>query len=266
MQAIACFSVELGNKLGNEPLKIDPAVRGTGEAYGLRRQLHCEAGMAGLSDNVLKRTQALVSTAPHHRLNTNRSLDATAEQAECIGWLASAANLIEKLIPDPTNSYRKLAAEKQLQANALPYQAHMFASHLEAALRLLALDADAGLLASIEARVSGETFDDLLDHSAAYLEDSRHQPAGVLAGVVFEDTIRRLCDAHDIEHRGKELDTALSALKSKNVLTKLEQKEGIAAADLRAKATHADWKAFNADQVASVIAFTRRLIREKLAI
>jgi len=48
-------------------------------------------------------------------------------------------------------------------------------------------------------------------------------------------------------------------------LNKLEGKEAKAAADLRTSATHARWEEFNAEQVESVIKFTRRLVRGKLA-
>jgi hypothetical protein len=41
-------------------------------------------------------------------------------------------------------------------------------------------------------RVRAETFDKFLDHGQAYLNDDRKMEAGVIAGVVFEDTIRRI--------------------------------------------------------------------------
>jgi hypothetical protein len=224
--------------------------------------------MVGLSKQVRERINNLVATAPHQRVSVHNDTGSVNNEgaAQCIGWLTSVANVIENIIADPQSSYRRLAVEKLNQANAAVYHAHIFAAHMAAALPQLMVDVDAGLIASIESRVSGETFDDLLDHAQQYLSEGRHEPAGVLAGVVFEDTIRRTCEKHGIEHRDKELDTAMSALKAAGVLTKLEQKEGIAAADLRGNATHANWVAFSAPQVEAVIAFTRRIIREKLAI
>lgn len=221
--------------------------------------------MAGLSKNVRERIEGLIAAAPHQRVRL--SDNANEEQAaQCVGWLTSVANIVENVVPDSANSYRRLAIEKVRQANLEAYNAHIFAAHMSNALAQLLVDVDAGLIASIEARISGETFDDLLDHAQQYLKEGRYEPAGVLAGVVFEDTIRRTCEKHKIEHRDKELDTAMNALKSAGVLTKLEQKEGIAAADLRGNATHANWKAFSAPQVEAVISFTRRIIREKLAV
>ena len=40
---------------------------------------------------------------------------------------------------------------------------------------------------------AGGAFDDFLDHGEAYLKAGRKDPAGVIAGVVLEDTIRRIC-------------------------------------------------------------------------
>jgi hypothetical protein len=168
------------------------------------------------------------------------------------------------VLPSPDAPYRQsIAAHVEFAVNH-PRLAHESVVRVAPILTHLAADITAGLLFDVEARVSAETFDDLLDHAEAYLADGRHQPAGVLAGVVFEDTIRRLCEKHGIGQRGKELDSLLNALKAASVLTKLEGKEGIAAADVRNKATHAQWGEFNGDQVRVVIAFARRLIREKL--
>jgi hypothetical protein len=37
------------------------------------------------------------------------------------------------------------------------------------------------------------TFDDFLDHDGEYLRHGKRDEAAVLAGIVFEDTIRRIC-------------------------------------------------------------------------
>jgi hypothetical protein len=92
----------------------------------------------------------------------------------------------------------------------------------------------------------------------------RKEPAGVLTGVVFEDTIHKLCARHEIPHQGVSLEPLLTALNSKSVLTPLERKEGTTAAALRTSATHARWTEFESDQVKTVLAFTRRLLRDKL--
>ena len=86
----------------------------------------------------------------------------------------------------------------------------------------------------------------------------------MIAGVVFEDTVRRLCAVAGIEDANKTVDPLINALKAGGLFSKLEAKEAVAAGDLRAAATHARWEEFNGDQVRIVIAFTRRLLRDKL--
>jgi hypothetical protein len=220
--------------------------------------------MSRISEEVSKRLDQVIETCPV-KITSNEGTHNGPLQAACIGWMSTAINMIELLVPDPNSGYRVLAAAEREAALRSIYNVNKIVGHLLEVLKALKIDAQQGLLTKIEACVSGETFDDILDHAAQYLSEGRHAPSGVLAGVTFEDTIRRLCDKHNIVHRGRELDTLLSALKSANVLTKLEQKEGIVGADVRAKATHADWSAFNAEQVETVIKLTRRLVREKLA-
>jgi hypothetical protein len=89
----------------------------------------------------------------------------------------------------------------------------------------------------------------LLDHAAAYLDEGRKDPAGAIVGVVFEDTIRRICRANGIIEAGQTCEPLINALTTSGVLSKLESKEAKAASDLRANATHAWWDKFNAEQV-----------------
>jgi hypothetical protein len=126
-------------------------------------------------------------------------------------------------------------------------------------------DLEAGLLGSLEVQISAQTFDDMLDHADAYVGQKRLEPAGVLAGVVFEDTVRKLSEKRGIAASNVQLDTLLSELVKVGAITPLERKEGTAAAALRTSATHARWAEFTLDQVEAVIRFTRRLIRERLA-
>lgn len=152
-------------------------------------------------------------------------------------------------------------ALEHLQGRGLPDAASL----LYGQLGQLRHDFAAGLLNDLEAQVSAQTFDDLLDHAVAYLQERRPEPAAVLAGVVFEDTIRKLCRKHSIPSNDIQLDSLLSTLVTGGHLSPLERKEGTTAAALRTSATHARWDKFNAQQVDAVIHFTRRLLREKLA-
>lgn len=125
-------------------------------------------------------------------------------------------------------------------------------------------DMDAGLLGSVADHARAETFDNFLDHGEAYLKDKRVQEAGVIAGVVFEDAVRRICRKHSITEQGVKLDTLISELVKVNALTEMKAKRARVAAGVRTKATHAQWNEFTASDVDEAITFTRELIDSQL--
>lgn len=184
------------------------------------------------------------------------------DRSQASGWCVSAAGLIYSLVADPQHPYRR-EAEARIALATTDIRSAILGLH--GMLQNIRRDLDAGLLSNLELRFSARTFDDLLDHATAYLQDRRHEPAGVLAGVVFEDTVRKLCDKHSIPQDGIKLENLLSELVKRSVLTPLERKEATTASGLRTSATHARWDEYGISQVVPVIDFTRRLIREKLA-
>jgi hypothetical protein len=112
--------------------------------------------------------------------------------------------------------------------------------------------------------VRAETFDDFLDYADAYREEGQKQPAGVLAGVVFEDTIRRICRDKNITDKDGDLEQLINALTRQNVITGQQSKQAKLAAHVRAKATHALWDEYDLDGVAAAIQLTKTLLREHL--
>jgi hypothetical protein len=125
-------------------------------------------------------------------------------------------------------------------------------------------DLDAGLIADFGNKIRAETFDDFLEHADAYRQEGQKQAAGVLAGVVFEDTIRRIRRDKGIEEKGEELDKLINALARKTVITGQQARQDRTAGFVRTKATHAQWDAFNLNGVAETITLTRTLLAEHL--
>ena len=107
-----------------------------------------------------------------------------------IAWLSAAAAALALLIPDRFNAYRTKI--DSLVAFSTSTSAVQDVQTAAAMLQHVVNDLDAGTLLSIADSVSAETFEDLLDHAEAYLKKKRKDPAGVLAGVVFEDAARRV--------------------------------------------------------------------------
>jgi hypothetical protein len=109
-------------------------------------------------------------------------------------------------------------------------------------LRQLKSDFEAGFLSNLESQVAAQTLDDFLDHAEAYLKERRKEPAGVLTGVVFEDSIRQLCRRHNIIEVGSNLDLLLSELVKKDVIRPIDRSDCTTAAKLRTSATMPDGK------------------------
>jgi hypothetical protein len=133
-----------------------------------------------------------------------------------------------------------------------------------ALLTRLGEEMDRGLLTSIENHAIALTFDDFLDHGAEYLKYGRKNEAGVIAGIVFEDTIRRICRVLEIDEKGVPLDKLISELARRDVLTGLKAKRARAAAGLRTSAAHARWDEIELADVAPVIELTKELIEAHL--
>jgi hypothetical protein len=127
-------------------------------------------------------------------------------------------------------------------------------------LARLLQEIEGGLLTTIENHAIAVTFDDFLDHGAEYLKQGRKNEAAVIGGIVFEDTIRRICRVLDIQENDVPLDTLISELTKREVLTPLKAKRARAAAGLRTSAAHARWEEIQLGDVKPVIEFTRELM------
>jgi hypothetical protein len=179
----------------------------------------------------------------------------------CEGWITEAVNVIEVAVPVESNSYRRRVRELE---NHSRYMVANKVAAIAACLQAFLFDLDAGLIADFGNKVRAETFDDFLDHADKYREEGQKQAAGVLAAVVFEDTIRRICRNKNIADKDKNLEQLINALASKTVITGQQSKQAKVAAHVRTKATHALWDEYDFDGVADTIQLTRTLLREHL--
>jgi len=123
---------------------------------------------------------------------------------------------------------------------------------------------EGGLLTTIENHAIAVTFDDFLDHGAEYLKRGRKDEAAVIAGIVFEDTLRRICRNLNIGEKGISLEALIAELVKRDVLTELKAKRARAAAGLRTSAAHARWEEIQFSDVKPVIEFNRELMAAHL--
>ena len=182
----------------------------------------------------------------------------------CSAWLTAAQNAVHLACQNPQAHYRQKA--DRVASGNHGFRIHAAVGELASVLRTFLEDADAGLLASVADRARAELFDDFLDHAETYLREKRKNEAGAIAGVVFEDTLRRVCRKNLIPEKGSKLDALISQLASRGELSAVKAKRARAAADVRTKATHAQWSEFELSDVQATIEFTRELITTKLDI
>ena len=214
-----------------------------------------------LTNTIRQRIENLLHEGKRLRAD-HQSVVSSTEIAECRAWIVSALNMVAVLCPESGNHYRMQAEgiDRRVKGSSIHYDVRELAHLLEYLLK----DIDAGLITSIEDRAIAVTFDDFLDHAMAYYDESRKQEAGVIAGVVFEDTLRRVCRKHGIVERDEKLDSLISALSKLGVLSATKAKRARVAAHVRTKATHAQWDEFDLSDVNAAIEVTRELISREL--
>ncbi|NOT20550.1 MAG: hypothetical protein HOP24_09835 [Sideroxydans sp.] len=181
---------------------------------------------------------------------------------ECAGWIVSATNIIQLLCLHPTSPY--LASAEKIVARGIHLRAQDQVGEVASILAALLTDAKQGLITSIADHARAEIFDDFLDHAIAYSKQNRKFEAGVIAGVVFEDTLRRICRKHEIEDKDVSLDNLITELSKRDILSATKAKRARVAAHVRTKATHAQRDEFDIKDVQSCIEFSQEIIANEL--
>lgn len=184
------------------------------------------------------------------------------QMAECSAWITAAQNAVHLVATSPSEPYRLKV--DHIAGKPHGYIIHEGVRELASVLRNMADDAKAGLLASVANQARAETFDDFLDHADAYLREGKKNEAGVIAGVVFEDTMRQICRNESIAEKGLKLDGLITELTTRGELSGVKAKRARVAAHVRTKASHAQWDEYELEDVRATIEFTRELILAKL--
>jgi hypothetical protein len=220
-----------------------------------------------IGDNVRQKLKDLIARAPALVDDSAFRLDGydhlprdPHHTAKCSAWIAEALNAISYAIPSPQNPYRA-----RIEHAGKGTQLHKRVASIAETLRALLPDIDAGLLGDLSNQVRAETFDNFLDHGQAYLDDDHKMEAGVISGVVFEDTVRRIYrDKIADDDKGKKVEEIINALKKEGVIKGQQSKQAKVAAHVRNAASHAQWDEFTIDGVRDTIQVTRRFLADHL--
>lgn len=216
-----------------------------------------------IEEEIGTRLQQLLDDSGHLSIgNRNDQCTDPRQMQACSAWLTAAQHLVHLICSEPGAPYRSKA--DQIASRDYGYMVHFAVGELASVLSALQKDAALGLLASVADRARAETFDNFLDHADAYLQDNRKNEAGVIAGVVFEDTVRQVCRKNMIAEQDRSIDALISALANIGKISAVKAKRARVAANVRAKATHAQWDEFDIKDVRATIEFTKEIIESNL--
>lgn len=209
-------------------------------------------------DNLIKKTTALHGTY-------NGKHASPEVKAKCKACLASANNLVSMIFAERiSNPY----SDQLRSVEALfVIQDYISYEHIQICTEVLINlknDIENGLVETLEDKVTAENFDDFLDHAEAYYNDKKIAQAGVIAGVVFEDTIRKICKKFEIEISGQKLENLINSLKRENYIEKTKSFRCKVGAAVRGTAAHANWEELDEGSVRDTILLTRELLGEFL--
>jgi len=174
-------------------------------------------------------------------------------------WVAEAINVVELAVPNPLQPYRR-----RLFAATLPLTAIECVYGISSLLRSLLEDIDLGLVSTLSNAIRAETFDNFLDQAVAYRDRGYKDQAGVIAGVVFEDTVRKIHADKVGGLKGQPLEDVINDLARKDVITAERVKQAKVGAHVRNRASRADWAELSMEGVDDTIKITKLLISEHL--
>lgn len=211
-----------------------------------------------------ERIRDLISQS--ERLGVGNEHDQCTERGAmdaCSAWLTAAQNAVHGLVSSPGSPYRKRV--DALVARCGGYTVHKDVTEIAAVLSALLEDLKRGLLCSVAYAAQAELLDDFLDDAERYMKNGRTNEAGVIAGVVFEDSLRKICRKQQIKDKDEKLDNLISQLQQQDTISAGQAKRARAAAHVRTKATHAQWDEICVEDVKAAIVFTRELVDKHLS-
>ena len=117
----------------------------------------------------------------------------------------------------------------------------------------------------LRALVAAELLGDFIEQAEALVKEGYHVPAASLVGAVLEDTLRKLCEAHNIgvPHKTK-ISRLNAALAKAGIYNKLVQKRITALADTRNNADHGYFDKFSREDVEDMVSWIRRFTADYL--
>ena len=181
---------------------------------------------------------------------------------DCEAWLQSSTNLILQLV-SPTHSLAQ-DCNKLMTARYVGTVDSSSVAKMAGLLKSLKEEWNLGLLGKLEFVYVAETFDQFLDHASYYHKANKKKEAAILVSAVFEDTINKLCQKHNISTAGQTVEPLIEKLVAEGVVPRVKAQRFKGHATLRNRAMHAEWESFDIRDVGSMIDSTREVVENYL--
>lgn len=176
---------------------------------------------------------------------------------EVEGWGTSVLNLLQRVFGESSAHYtrfEKLFTEYDSWESSF--------REMQAILAAAKEDYEGGYLFNLRGLVKAEVLTDATEQADALLAAGYKDPACVVAGIALEVAIKEIASRNGVA-LGK-LDKMNADLSKAGVYNVAKQKQITAWADLRNKAAHGDWAAYNEADVRDMLAGVERFLADYL--
>ena len=175
-------------------------------------------------------------------------------------WQVQVKDLIVKLCGDNSSYYQTFIS---IENEGVSYGGFiLFFQDLRSVFDAVKEDFESGYLISFESLIQADVFDSELEQAEILFKKGYLTASAVIAGVVIETTIRKLCDKNKIPHNS--FDKMNSDLVKVGIYSKLDQKRLIAWYDIRNSAAHGLTDQFSKRDVEGMIRDVKRFVEENL--
>ena len=121
-------------------------------------------------------------------------------------------------------------------------------------------DFEGGYLFDLQSKITGELFGDFVALSKTSLKEGYMEVAAVLACAALEDALKRYARSQDLSVDDEVMQTVVSALKTKGLVSGAQKTLLDAMPKIRDYAMHANWNKIKPEDVSSVIGFVERFL------
>jgi len=198
------------------------------------------------------------------RLPLYKSLDEVSdnERVDWRRWAADARHVIEMSFGKDSTFF----SEMQKAISTEDRDGVPWAAGAVAALFLSGQENyDRGFDTSLDQRISGEIFGDLVNAADTALQGGHKDFAAVVAAAALEDSLKKIGGLHGLNTSGKNLQEVVNLMKSKQILTGGNAKFADGFVKMRNSALHAEWSKITDAEVGALIGFLKPIIAQYLS-